>query len=352
MPVGTQGSVKAVSPRELEELGAGIVLGNTYHLCLRPGMEVIRQAGGLHRFASWPHAILTDSGGYQVFSLAKLRKVREDGVEFRSHIDGSAMFLGPREAMAIQRDIGSDIAMVFDECPPYPCAHDEAAASLKRTLRWARLCREQPRADGQLVFGIVQGGAHLDLRAESAAALIDIGFDGYALGGLSVGEPQSLMYDIVAHSAPLLPDDRARYLMGVGTPPQLIEAVARGIDMFDCVLPTRVARNGSAYTRDGMIQAKAGRWKTSAAPLDADCTCYACANFSRGYIRHLLNVGEILGLRLVTLHNLHFYLTLMREVREAIRAGTFSEYRRDFHTRYIPPAGDAAIGGGAAPASS
>jgi queuine tRNA-ribosyltransferase len=337
MPVGTRASVKAVSPAELHDLDAAIILGNTYHLYLRPGMEVIEAAGGLHKFMGWDKPILTDSGGYQVFSLANLNKITPEGVSFRSHIDGSKLFLGPKEAMAIQRTLGSDIAMVFDECTPWPCTEKQAADSLKLTLDWARKSRDQEPAPGQLVFGIVQGSLFQELREVCARELMQIPFEGYAIGGLSVGEPEVDMYRVVDWVEPLLPQDKPRYLMGVGTPPQLVEAVARGIDMFDCVLPTRVGRNGSAFTRDGMIQAKAGKFKTDFSPLDPDCDCYTCKNFSKAYVRHLLNVGEILGLRLVTLHNLHFYLTLMAEMRGHVAAGTFQEFREAFHARYRPP---------------
>ena len=334
MPVGTQGTVKAMTPLELREIGAGLILGNTYHLFVRPGMEIIRGAGGLHRFMNWDGAILTDSGGYQVFSLSGLRKLTPDGVWFQSHVDGAKLFLGPVEAMAIQRDLGSDIAMLFDECTPYPATHEEAAASLALTRCWAAVCREQPRAPGQQVFGIVQGGFYEDLRREAAAGLIELGFDGYALGGLSVGEPEAEMFRILDSTVPILPANQPRYLMGVGTPPQLVEAVARGIDMFDCVLPTRVGRNGGAFTRDGMLPVKAGRFKADFRPIEEGCACYACRNFTRAYIRHLLNVKEILGSRLMTVHNLHFYLNLMQEIRAALDANTFADFRRQFVTRY------------------
>ena len=334
MPVGTQATVKAMSPAEMEGLNAQIILGNTYHLFVRPGMEVIRGAGGLHRFMNWHRPILTDSGGYQVFSLSGLRKLTPDGVKFQSHVDGSALFLGPKEAMAIQRDLGSDIAMVFDECTPYPATRKEALDSLTLTLRWAERCRQQPRAPGQLVFGIVQGGMYEDLRATSAQELVALDFDGYALGGLSVGEPEEEMFRVLEAAVPHLPADKPRYMMGVGTPPQLVESVARGVDMFDCVLPTRVGRNGSAYTSFGVLPVKAGRYKDDFTPMDPECGCYACKNFTRAYIRHLLNVGEILGARLVTTHNLHFYLTLMQQIRDALDAGTFAEFRAAFHVKY------------------
>lgn len=334
MPVGTAASVKAVSPVELDDLGAQIILGNTYHLNLRPGMEIMAKAGGLHSFMDWHRPILTDSGGYQVFSLSKLRKVTPEGVKFQSHVDGSALFLGPKEAMAIQRTLGSDIAMVFDECTPYPATHQEAEKSLRLTLDWAKACRRQPRAEGQQVFGIVQGGFHRDLRERSAAELQALEFDGYAIGGMSVGEPEEEMFAALDWCAPLLPAGQPRYLMGVGTPLQLVEAVARGIDMFDCVLPTRVGRNGTAYTADGTLPVKAGRFKDDFRPIAEECGCYACRHFTRAYIRHLLNVGEILGLRLMTLHNLWFYLDLMRRIRLHLEAGTFGDFRTAFTARY------------------
>ncbi|MFO7822065.1 MAG: tRNA guanosine(34) transglycosylase Tgt [Lentisphaeria bacterium] len=330
MPVGTQATVKAMTPHEVAELGGRIILGNTYHLNLRPGTEIIRQAGGLHKFMAWPHSILTDSGGYQVFSLSKLRKITPEGVHFQSHIDGSALFLGPREAMRIQRELGPDIAMVFDECTPYPCEYDQAAESLELTTKWAGVCREQQRLPGQQVFGIVQGGMYSDLRRQSAEALVDLGFDGYAVGGLSVGEPEEAMYDVLDSVVPLLPADQPRYLMGVGTPPQILEAVSRGVDMFDCVLPTRIARNGSAFTASGCMPIKAGRFKAAMEPIEPGCDCYACKHFSKAYIRHLINVNEILASRLMTIHNLHFYLNLMRRARRHIETGTFAEFRRDF----------------------
>jgi queuine tRNA-ribosyltransferase len=334
MPVGTSATVKAMSPRELGEVGSQIILGNTYHLNLRPGMAVMAAAGGLHKFMGWDGPILTDSGGYQVFSLSKLRKVTPDGVHFQSHIDGSPLFLGPRESMDIQRIIGSDIAMVFDECTPYPATHDQARKSLELTLRWAEISRQQPRAPGQLVFGIVQGGFHQDLRELSARELQRLEFDGYALGGMSVGEPEAEMFAALDWCEPLLPEAQPRYLMGVGTPLQIVEAVARGIDMFDCVLPTRVARNGTAYTRDGSLPVKAGRFKDDFRPIDETCQCYTCRHFSRAYIRHLLNVGEILGARLMTIHNLHFYLALMCQIRDHLEAGTFADFRTEFVERY------------------
>jgi queuine tRNA-ribosyltransferase len=336
MPVGTQGSVKALDPRELLEMGTQIILGNTYHLSIRPGLEIIQQAGGLHRFINWPHPILTDSGGFQVFSLAKIRKIKAHGVEFRSHLDGSLLFLGPKEAMEIQRLLGSDIAMVFDECPPHGCPERESREAVERTIRWARECREQPRADGQQVFGIVQGGADAALREECAKAIVGLNFDGYAIGGVSVGEPEAEMMKAVEYTEPFLPAQQPRYAMGLGTPAQLVELVARGVDMFDCVLPTRVARNGTAFTSKGTVSIKAGFNKADLKPIEEGCDCYACRNFSRAYLRHLLNVGEILGLRMLSVHNSHMYLKLMAAIREHLAAGTFAEFRREFVANYVP----------------
>jgi queuine tRNA-ribosyltransferase len=336
MPVGTQASVKALDPRELREMGAQIILGNTYHLSIRPGMEIIRGAGGLHRFMNWPRPILTDSGGYQVFSLAKIRKVKAHGVEFRSHLDGSLLFLGPKEAMAVQGDLGSDIAMVFDECPPHTSTARAMKEAVERTIRWAGECREQPRAPGQLVFGIAQGGTNPDLREHCARALIALHFDGYAIGGLSVGEPEAEIMRAVDMTEPFLPAHQPRYAMGLGTPAQIVELVARGIDMFDCVLPTRVARNGTAFTRKGAVSVKAGFNKADFRPIEEGCDCFACRHFSRAYLRHLLNVEEILGLRMVSVHNSHMYLELMADIRAHISAGTFAEFRQDFAATYVP----------------
>lgn len=331
MPVGTRGSVKAMSPRELEESGAQIILGNTYHLFLRPGLEIIAAAGGLHKFNGWNHPILTDSGGFQVFSLSTLRKIEADGVKFASHIDGTRFFLGPVESMHIQRTLNSDIVMAFDECTPYPATPKQALESLERTARWERMSREQPLNPGQLRFGIVQGSVFPELRRRSANDIVSIGFDGYAIGGVSVGESESEMMTAIDASVPELPDIAPRYLMGVGTPRQIVESVARGIDMFDCVLPTRLGRHGSAYIGNGQIlSVKAGRYAKDFTPIDKECQCYACKNFSRAYIRHLLNVEEILGMRLVTIHNLHYYLNLMRRIRIAIETGTLEELRENF----------------------
>jgi queuine tRNA-ribosyltransferase len=336
MPVGTQASVKALDPRELLEMGTQILLGNTYHLSIRPGMEIMRQAGGLHRFMNWSLPILTDSGGFQVFSLAKIRKIQAHGVEFRSHLDGSLLFLGPQEAMAIQRELGSDIAMAFDDCPPHTASAQERAAAVERTIRWAGECRDQPRAEGQLVFGIVQGGNDPILREACARSVVGLGFDGYAIGGVSVGEPEREIYRAVEITEPFLPEGQARYAMGLGTPAQMVELVARGVDMFDCVLPTRVARNGTAFTRKGTVSVKAGFNKTDFRPIEEGCSCYACRTFTRAYLRHLLNVNEILGLRMLSVHNSHLFLQVMTDIREHLAAGTFAEFRREFVGQYVP----------------
>jgi queuine tRNA-ribosyltransferase len=336
MPVGTQGSVKALDPRELLEMGTQIILGNTYHLSIRPGLDIIREAGGLHRFINWQLPILTDSGGFQVFSLAKIRKIQTHGVEFRSHLDGSLLFLGPKEAMEIQRVLGSDIAMAFDECPPHDAPEKEIRAAVERTIRWAEECREQPRHPGQQVFGIVQGASNPALREACARALVAMDFDGYAIGGVSVGEPEPEMMKAVEFAEPFLPANKPRYAMGLGTPAQMVELVARGVDMFDCVLPTRVARNGTAFTRKGTISIKAGFNKSDWKPIEEGCGCFACRHFTRAYLRHLLNVEEILGLRMVSVHNSHMYLKVMEDVRSHIASGTFAEFRREFVANYIP----------------
>ncbi len=330
MPVGTQGTVKAMSPADLKTLDIPILLGNTYHLNLRPGMDVIEACGGLHRFMGWHGPILTDSGGFQVFSLAGLRKIREDGVEFNSHIDGSRVFLGPVEAMRIQRILASDIAMVFDECPPHGCSRDYACQSVNKSIAWAKICADQARAPGQLVFGIVQGGAFRDLRLRCARELVEIGFDGYAVGGVSVGEPEEVLFQGVVDGVADLPPERPRYLMGVGRMHQILRAVALGVDMFDCIMPTRYARNGSAFTRYGVYPVKAGSYRLDTRPVEEGCDCYTCTNFSRAYIRHLLNAGEILGVRLLTWHNLYRYQMFMKSIRESIRGGYFGAFCRDF----------------------
>jgi queuine tRNA-ribosyltransferase len=336
MPVGTQASVKALDSRELLEMGTQIILGNTYHLSIRPGMEIMAAAGGLHKFMNWTKPILTDSGGFQVFSLAKIRKIKPHGVEFRSHLDGSLLFLGPKESMNIQRIIGSDIAMVFDECPPHGASAAEMKGAVDRTIRWARECREQPRAEGQFVFGIVQGANNPRLREQCAKELVAMDFDGYAIGGVSVGEPEPEMMQAVEMTEPHLPAHKARYAMGLGTPAQLVELVARGVDMFDCVLPTRVARNGTAFTMRGTISIKGGSYKADFTPIEEGCDCFACTRFTRAYIRHLLNVNEILGLRLVSIHNSHLFLKVMEQMRAHLAAGTFADYRREFIANYRP----------------
>ena len=336
MPVGTQASVKAMDPRELLECGTQIILGNTYHLNIRPGLDIITAAGGLHRFMNWQLPILTDSGGFQVFSLAKIRKIKPHGVEFRSHLDGSLLFIGPKESMEIQRVLGSDIAMVFDECPPHDAPAREQKLAVERTIRWARECREQPRAEGQKVFGIVQGGSNAALREECARALVEMDFDGYAIGGVSVGEPEPEMMKAIELAEPFLPAGKARYAMGLGTPAQMVELIARGVDMFDCVLPTRVARNGTAYTRRGAIGLKGAAYKTDFGPLEEGCECFACRNFTRAYLRHLLRADEILGLRMLSVHNSHMYLKLMSDVRAAIAAGAFAGFYRDFIAGFKP----------------
>ncbi len=336
MSVGTQGSVKALDPRELDEMGTQIILGNTYHLNIRPGMDIIRAAGGLHNFINWQKPILTDSGGFQVFSLAKIRKVKTHGVEFRSHLDGSPLFLGPKEAMEIQRTLGSDVAMVFDECPAHDAPAREQRNAVERTIRWAKECREQPRAEGQLVFGICQGGSNPELREQCAKALVAMEFDGYAIGGVSVGEPEPEMMKAVELAEPHLPAHKARYAMGLGTPAQMVELVARGVDMFDCVLPTRVARNGTAFTRKGQYGLKGGAYKADFRPIEEGCECFACKKFTRAYLRHLLNVNEILGLRMVSLHNSYMYVKLMADVRAALAAGTFADFYREFIAHFVP----------------
>jgi queuine tRNA-ribosyltransferase len=336
MPVGTQATVKAMSPLEMEELGCEILLGNTYHLNDRPGPDLIERRGGLHKFMGWDSSILTDSGGYQVFSLGERNTITDDGVSFKSHSDGRQHFIGPRESMEIQRKLGSDIAMVFDECPPYPCEKDYACQAVRRTLDWAAICRETPRAEGQIVFGIVQGGIFADLRESCAKALVEMDFEGYAIGGVSVGEPEDLILRGVDDTAIHLPEQKPRYLMGVGEMAQMVESVARGVDMFDCVMPTRQARNGTVSTRQGRYPVKAALYRDDERPLEEGCSCYACRKFTRSYIRHLLNVGEILGLRMITLHNLHCYLEMMREMRSAIKEGSFDQFRNEFHAGYQP----------------
>jgi queuine tRNA-ribosyltransferase len=357
IPVGTQGSVKGVSPRELRELNAQIVLGNTYHLFVRPGPDVIQHFSGLHKFMNWDGPILTDSGGYQIFSLAKLRKITEEGVEFQNHIDGARALISPEIAMEIQAALGSDIAMVLDECVPYPCEYDYAAQSTEMTTRWAKRCKDwkeknaerptsniqlragksinsQPSTRNSLLFGIVQGATFEDLRKTSAQAIVDLDFDGYAIGGVSVGEPEEEMIRAAESAEPLLPRDKPRYAMGLGTPPQMLEMIARGMDMFDCVLPTRLARNGTAFTATGTLNLKNAEFTLDKRPVEENCTCPACREFSRGYIRHLIKAEELLGLRLISLHNLHFYLNLMNRARTEIARGTFDQFRKAFVAEY------------------
>lgn len=332
MPVGTQGTVKAVLPEAIRELGAQIVLGNTYHLFLRPGHELIQSLGGLHRFMNWDGPILTDSGGFQVFSLSDLRKITEEGVSFQSHIDGSKRSLTPESSMAIQKALGSDIIMAFDECIPHPADRDYVIKSTARSSRWAKRCRQaHPAGSVGALFGIVQGGMHEDLRRRSAEDLIDIGFEGYALGGLSVGEEASIMYEVMEYSLPMLPEDQPRYVMGVGTPENLVEAVRRGADMFDCVMPTRNARNGVLFTSFGKLSIKQARYRDDAAPIDPLCSCYVCRNYSRAYLRHLYQSKEILASMLNSLHNLHYYQDLMAQMRQSIELGRFEEFRREFY---------------------
>jgi len=330
MPVGTYGTVKAMAPNELEALGAQIVLGNTFHLWLRPGMDVVAAHGGLHRFMGWPHPILTDSGGFQVYSLGPLRKVGEEGVAFASPVDGDRLLLTPERSIEIQRAFDADVAMVFDECTAYPASRDEAAGSMELSLRWAARCKAAHEGSDNALFGIVQGGMFEDLREASLAGLAHIGFDGYAIGGLSVGEPKEEMRRIEAFIAPRLPEESPRYLMGVGTPEDIVEAVGNGIDLFDCVLPTRNARNGWLYTRHGDVKIRNARHRADTGPLDATCACYTCRHFSRAYLHHLQRANEILGARLATIHNLHYYLGLMTELRAAIAAGSLPRYADAF----------------------
>lgn len=333
MPVGTYGTVKAMTPRDLDEIGAQICLGNTFHLWLRPGLEVIGAHGGLHGLMGWNKPILTDSGGFQVFSLGALRKITEEGVKFSSPINGDKLFLTPEESMRIQHVLNSDIVMIFDECTPFPASHDQAAESMRLSLRWAHRSRAEHDHLGNTnaLFGIVQGGMYEDLREESLTALAEIGFDGFAIGGLSVGEPKEDMARILAHTTPRLPGDKPRYLMGVGTPEDLVHGVQAGVDMFDCVMPTRNARNGHLFTRFGDIKIRNARYKNDTRPLDESCDCYTCRHFSRAYLHHLFRVGEILGAQLNTIHNLRYYQTLMRELREAIVAGELAGHAARFH---------------------
>ncbi len=336
MPVGTQASVKTLAPEEVKELGAGIILSNTYHLFLRPGSKLIAEAGGLHKFMNWDRAILTDSGGFQVFSLGALRKITEEGVAFRSHVDGSKKFLSPEIATQAQQDFGSDIMMAFDECIPYPADYAYAKQSTLRTLRWAERCKAAwTNRETQGLFGIVQGGMYEDLRKQCADALIEMDFPGYAIGGLSVGEPKEKMYEVLDYIANYMPANKPRYLMGVGTPDCLVEGVRRGIDMFDCVFPTRVGRNGTAMTWQGRIIIKNAEYEHDFRPLDENCGCYACRNYSRAYIRHLVRVKEVFGLRLLALHNLYFLEEFMRKMRQSIIDGNFKQFYQQYAQKYI-----------------
>lgn len=333
MPVGTYGAVKAMTPEEVRELGGEIILGNTFHLMLRPGTEVIAAHGDLHDFMHWEGPILTDSGGFQVWSLGALRKITEAGVTFSSPVDGCRVFMGPEESMAVQRALGSDIVMIFDECTPYPATEAEARASMALSLRWAARSKQAHADNPSALFGIVQGGMYPALRAESLAGLCDIGFDGYAIGGLSVGEPKTDMFGVLETLAPAMPVDRPRYLMGVGTPEDLVESVCRGVDMFDCVLPTRNARNGHLFTSEGVVRIRNSRFQADPRPLDPRCECYTCRHYSRAYLRHLDKTGEMLGARLNTLHNLFYYQQLMRELRAAIETGSLVGYVSEFYAK-------------------
>lgn len=334
MPVGTQATVKGITPADLTTIGAEIILANTYHLYLRPGHNLIRELGGLHRFMGWKGSILTDSGGFQIFSLKDLTRITEQGAAFKSHLDGTNLFLSPEDAVAVQEALGTDIMMCLDTCIPYPASRDEAIKATALTGRWARRSREaQDRSTGQLLFGIIQGGMYSDLRAQAVAELIDIGFDGYAMGGLSVGEPKELMHEMTEHTAALMPKDHPIYLMGVGTPEDLVEGVWRGVDMFDCVMPTRNARNGLLFTSQGKIVIKNAQYQRDARPLDESCSCYVCRNFSRAYLRHLYMAKELLACNLNTIHNLHYYVGLMAQVREALDEDRFAEFRKEFYAR-------------------
>ena len=334
MPVGTQATVKTMSPHELKDIGTQIMLSNTYHLFLRPGHELIRDMGGLHKFMNWDKPILTDSGGFQVFSLSEMRKIREEGVEFRSHLDGSKHFITPEYDMEIQEALGADIAMAFDECSPYPCDWDRAKIAMDRTHRWARRCIRSHQRSDQALFGIVQGAFYKDLRIESAKTLADMDFPGYGIGGLSVGEPKPIMYEMLEELEPFMPKEKPRYLMGVGSPDCLLEGVERGVDMFDCVLATRIARNGTVFTHNGRLVIRNAIYARDERPLDEECDCYVCRNYSRAYIRHLMKAGEILGARLTSYHNLHFLIKMMEEIRQAIAEDRFVEYKKEFLEKY------------------
>jgi len=340
MPVGTQGTVKTMTPRELEEIGTQIILGNTYHLYLRPGIEIIKEAGGLHSFIHWPRPILTDSGGYQIFSLGTLCKITDEGVKFQSHIDGSYHFFAPQKIIEIQIALGADIIMVLDECPPYPATYDHTRQAKERTTAWAKECKETlsrllaTNHPLPALFGIIQGGAFQDLRIESLKEIAQIDFDGYAIGGLSVGEPKEITYEVLSYTCPALPKGKPRYLMGLGPPEDILEAVGLGIDMFDCVMPTRHGRTGSLFTSRGILNIKNAQYARDFTPPDPDCDCYTCRNFTRAYLRHLMNAGEILGARLNTCHNLYFMIKLMKDIRQAISDNCFLEFKGDFLALY------------------
>lgn len=335
MPVGTQATVKAMTPEELKDIGSQIILSNTYHLYMRPGHDLIERAGGLHKFMNWDKPILTDSGGFQVFSLGPLRKIKEEGVEFRSHLDGSKHFLSPEKATEIQNALGSDIIMAFDECAPYPADRQYVKNSLERTTRWLERCKAAHKyPERQALFGIVQGGMYKDLREQSTREITAIDLPGYAIGGLSVGEPKEMMYEVLDYTVPLLPEDKPRYLMGVGSPDDLLEGVLRGIDMFDCVLPTRIARNGTAMTSQGKVVVRNASYAEDFTSLDPECDCYTCRNYTKAYLRHLIKCNEILGARLLTIHNLHFLLKLMENVRGAIKEDRLLDYKKDFFEKY------------------
>ena len=335
MPVGTQATVKAMTPEELKEIGSQIILSNTYHLYMRPGHDLIERAGGLHKFMNWDKPILTDSGGFQVFSLGPLRKIKEEGVEFRSHLDGSKHFLSPEKATEIQNALGSDIIMAFDECAPYPADRQYVKNSLERTTRWLERCKAAHKyPEKQALFGIVQGGMYKELREQSAKEITAIDLPGYAIGGLSVGEPKDMMYEVLDYTVPLLPEDKPRYLMGGGSPDDLLEGVLRGIDMFDCVLPTRIARNGTAMTSQGKVVVRNASYAEDFTSLDPECDCYTCKNYTKAYLRHLIKCNEILGARLLTIHNLHFLLKMMENVREAIKEDRLLDYKKDFFEKY------------------
>ena len=335
MPVGTRATVKAMNNDELKSIGSQIILSNTYHLYLKPGQEIIRKADGLHKFMNWDRPILTDSGGFQVFSLSKTRKITEEGVQFRSHIDGSKHFISPEKSIEIQNDLGSDIMMAFDECVPYPASYEYTEDSMKRTLRWLKRCKDYHKnTDRQNLFGIIQGGMYKDLREYSAKNTIDFDLPGYAIGGLSVGEPRDLMIELLDFTTDFMPENKPRYLMGVGTPDYLFEAVEHGVDMCDCVLPTRIARNGTALTSKGKLVVKNAKYKDDFAPLDENCDCYACKNHTRAYIRHLLNVDEILGARLLSIHNLRFLIKMMENIRKSIEEDRYLEFKDEFYRNY------------------